>query len=93
MPGPPMPADFNARVLRYEARLIREALRQAEGSVTHAATLLGLHHTTLSIMLRNRHSALAPLRSPYVPRLRSIMRPRQKKSKKKRHAIDNTTTP
>jgi CheY-like chemotaxis protein len=63
------------RIRAYEARYVRRALIDAEGSVTRAARLLGLtHHGTLSFMLKARHKDLAYLRTPPERRFRSILR-------------------
>jgi two-component system chemotaxis response regulator CheY len=72
-------ANFNLpeRVHAFEARYIRRALIEAEGSVTRAARLLGYpHHTGLQAMLegRGRHKDLAHLRIPPEKRRRSILR-------------------
>jgi CheY-like chemotaxis protein/tetratricopeptide (TPR) repeat protein len=75
-------ANFNLtdRVHAYEARYIKRALIDAQGSVTRAARLLGLlHHATLSAMLsetEGRHKDLAHLRKPREPRRKSIIRDR-----------------
>jgi CheY-like chemotaxis protein len=69
--------DLNERVRTYEARYVRRALIDSEGSVTRAARLLGLrHHATLTYMLdeaRGRHKDLASLRTPPEPRKQSII--------------------
>jgi CheY-like chemotaxis protein len=68
--------NFNLleRLRAYEARYVRRALIDAEGSVTRAARLLGLtHHGTLSFMLKARHKDLAYLRTPPERRFRSIL--------------------
>jgi CheY-like chemotaxis protein/tetratricopeptide (TPR) repeat protein len=80
--------DLNERVRTYEARYVRRALIDGEGSVTRAARLLGLrHHATLTYMLdaeEGRHKDLAYLRTPPEPRRQSIInrnsrrRPRSK---------------
>ncbi|PYS94369.1 MAG: hypothetical protein DMF64_01005, partial [Acidobacteria bacterium] len=70
-------ANFNLleRARAYEARYIKRALIEAEGSVTRAARLLGLaHHATLTSMLARRHRDLAHLRTPPEKRHRSILR-------------------
>ena len=75
-------ANFNLteRVHAYEARYIKRALIDAQGSVTRAARLLGIqHHATLSAMLNEhggRHKDLAYLRTPREPRRKSIIRDR-----------------
>jgi CheY-like chemotaxis protein len=79
--------DLNERVRTYEARYVRRALIDGEGSVTRAARLLGLrHHATLTYMLdaeQGRHKDLAYLRTPPETRRQSIInrkshRPRAK---------------
>jgi CheY-like chemotaxis protein len=68
--------DLNERVQTYEARYVRRALIDAQGSVTRAARLLGLHHhATLAAMLDEggRHRDLAYLRTPPEPRRQSII--------------------
>ncbi len=81
-------ANFNLteRVHTYEARYVRRALIDGQGSVTRAARLLGLHyHGTLAAMLEEggRHKDLAHLRLPPETRKQSIInrnsrRPRTK---------------
>ncbi|HYG10208.1 MAG TPA: tetratricopeptide repeat protein [Pyrinomonadaceae bacterium] len=68
--------NLNERVRAYEARYIRRALIDGQGSVTRAARLLGLHHyATLAAMLDEggRHRDLAHLRTPPEPRKQSII--------------------
>ncbi len=61
-------------VRRYEGRIIERALRDAKGSVTRAARLLGLkHHGTLVNKLNRSHKHLLSNRSPVVPRRFSLM--------------------
>ncbi|HEX7313086.1 MAG TPA: helix-turn-helix domain-containing protein [Pyrinomonadaceae bacterium] len=68
LPTPPTWKGFNFYdvVLRYEARIIERALREAGGIVSRAAELLGLSRQSLDSMLkgRGRHTALAQLRAP-----------------------------
>jgi CheY-like chemotaxis protein len=71
-------ADFNLpeKVHAYEARYIRRALIDAQGSVTRAARLLGWgHHGTLQSILDEggRHHDLAHLRTPLEKRRKSII--------------------
>lgn len=47
-----------------EHDLIKLALEQAKGKVTHAANALGISYPALSYMLRTRHRDLLELRSP-----------------------------
>lgn len=69
--------DLNEVVRKYEARYVRRALIDGQGSVTRAARLLGLHnHATLAAMLdeeRGRHKDLAHLRTPPETRKQSII--------------------
>jgi CheY-like chemotaxis protein len=78
------PVDFwtnfnlNERVHAYEARYVRRALIDGEGSITRAARLLGLqHYATLAAMLDEReggrHKDLAHLRTPPETRKQSII--------------------
>jgi CheY-like chemotaxis protein len=69
--------DLNEKVRAFEARYVRRALIDGEGSVTRAARLLGLHHhATLAAMLDEggRHKDLAHLRTPREPRRQSIIK-------------------
>jgi CheY-like chemotaxis protein len=69
--------DLSEIVRKYEARYVRRALIDGQGSVTRAARLLGLHnHATLAAMLdeeRGRHKDLAHLRTPPETRKQSII--------------------
>lgn len=68
--------SFKDAVRRYESHLIERALRDAEGMVSRAAQLLGFkHHQSLVSILKNRHKQLLHVRTPIVPRKRSIIRP------------------
>ena len=74
--------NLNERVRTYEARYVRRALIDAQGSVTRAARLLGLHHhATLAAMLDEggRHKDLAPLRTPPEPRRQSLVNARSRR--------------
>ena len=67
--------SFRDAVRRYESHLIERALRDAEGMVSRAAQLLGFkHHQSLVSLLKNRHKHLLHVRTPIVPRKRSIIR-------------------
>ena len=76
----PSPRDwtgfsFKDAVRRYESHLIERALRDADGMVSRAAQLLGFkHHQSLVSLLKNRHKQLLHVRTPIVPRKRSIIR-------------------
>jgi len=77
VPAPPTwkNFDFFDAVVRYEARIIERALREAGGVVSHAAELLGISRQSLESMLKGkgRHRSLSQLRSPVEPRARSLM--------------------
>jgi len=51
-------------VLEYERLLIKQALTKVDGSVTHAASLLGLSHQGLAYVIESRHKELLKERSP-----------------------------
>jgi CheY-like chemotaxis protein len=71
--------DLNERVRTYEARYVRRALIDGEGSVTRAARLLDLrHHATLTYMLdaeQGRHKNLTYLRTLPETRRQIIINP------------------
>lgn len=76
LPEPPTWEGFSFfdAVLRYEARLIERALRDAGGVITRAARLLGIRRQSLDSMLHEgRHRALLPFRKPSEPRKSSLM--------------------
>jgi tetratricopeptide (TPR) repeat protein len=56
--------DLQDRVLKYESSLIKQALAQANSSVTSAAALLGLSHQGLAYIIESRHPHLLKARSP-----------------------------
>ena len=69
-------ADFSFRdeVKRFEEDLIERALRDAGGSVSRAARLLGFpHHESLNWRLKNRNKSLLAARTPARQRRRSII--------------------
>jgi two-component system chemotaxis response regulator CheY len=67
--------SFKDAVRRYESHLIERALKDAGGMVSRAAQLLGFrHHQSLVSILKNRHKHLLHVRTPIVPRKRSIIR-------------------
>ena len=85
--------DLNERVRTYEARYVRRALIDGEGSVTRAARLLGLrHHATLTYMLdveQGRHKDLAYLRTPPEPRKQSIINRKSRRRQRTKARIIN----
>jgi tetratricopeptide (TPR) repeat protein len=66
------PCDLSGEVLKFEARLIRRALAQANGSVTRAARLLGMTYQGLAYVIGNRHKDLLSERSPVRRRSRKV---------------------
>lgn len=56
--------DLQDRMLKYENTLIKQALSQANGSVTHAASLLGMSYQALCYVIENRHKSLLKDRTP-----------------------------
>jgi CheY-like chemotaxis protein len=83
--------DLNERVRTYEARYVRRALIDGEGSITRAARLLGLHHhATLASILdeaHGRHKDLAHLRTLPEPRKQSIINRKSRRPRAKARAI------
>lgn len=67
------PGSFEEKLLKYEGLLIKQALAQVNGSVTHAASILGINYQSLAYIIESRHRDLLKERTP-VRR-----RPRQKK--------------
>jgi tetratricopeptide (TPR) repeat protein len=64
------PCDLQDRMLKYENTLIKQALAQANGSVTHAAHLLGTSYQALCYMIENRHPDLLKERTPIRRRVK-----------------------
>lgn len=62
--------DLQQKMLQYERSTIRKALAQTNGSVTHAASLLGLSHQGLAYVIEARHPDLLKERSPVRRRSR-----------------------
>jgi tetratricopeptide (TPR) repeat protein len=61
-------------VLKYEACSIKRALKEERGSITRAASRLGLSHQTLGAIIKTRHKNLRSKRSPEIKRKRSIIK-------------------
>jgi tetratricopeptide (TPR) repeat protein len=62
--------DLHTEVLKFEGRIIRQALAQSNGSVTRAALLLGLSYQGLAYIIASRHTDLLKERSPVRRRSR-----------------------
>ena len=58
------PRDLQSRMHNYENSLIKQALMQSNGSVTRAASLLGMSYQALCYILESRHQDLLKERSP-----------------------------
>ncbi|HEV7681926.1 MAG TPA: tetratricopeptide repeat protein [Pyrinomonadaceae bacterium] len=58
------PCNLKQAMLDCERSLIRQALARVDGSVTHAASLLGLSHQGLGYIIDARHKDLIKERSP-----------------------------
>lgn len=54
------PGDLQQRVLAVERETIRRALTQSNGSVTHAASMLGMSYQSLAYIIDSRHKDLLP---------------------------------
>ena len=66
------PCDLDQKLLEYEHELIKQALAQADGSVTHAAPLLGRTYQGLAHMIANKHPDLLKKRTPVRRRPRKV---------------------
>jgi len=66
------PCDLQTEVLKFEASLIRQALAQANASVTRAAALLGMSYQGLAYVIGSRHKDLLKERSPIRRRSRKV---------------------
>ncbi len=64
------PLDLDQRLLKCEHETIKQALAQTDGSVVHAAPLIGRTYQGLSHMIENRHPDLLDERTPIHRRKR-----------------------
>ena len=62
------PGTLQQRLLDVERETISRALEQANGRVTHAASLLGMSYQALGYIIETRHKDLLKVRSPVVRR-------------------------
>jgi len=69
------PYDLDQKLKEYEHDLIKQALIQSDGKVSHAAKLLRKSYQGLGKMIETKHPDLIPLRTP--------VRPRSRKTRKK----------
>ena len=47
--------DLQGKILKYERSMIKQALAQANGRITHAASLLRLSYQGLAYIIQSRH--------------------------------------
>ena len=66
-------SGLRAQLEKHEAVIIKRALAQVDGRVTHAASLLGINYQSLTYIIERRHPDLLKQRTPIR------RRPRQKK--------------
>lgn len=62
------PFSLQAKMLKHEGAIIKRALAQSNGSVTRAASLLGMSYQALGYILQSRHKNLQKNRTPMKPR-------------------------
>ena len=67
-------ATFEQKVREFESTLIRQALEEANGSVTRAARTLGLTHQGLCYIINHRHKSLLSARAPIRVRRKSVIK-------------------
>ncbi|HEY0005692.1 MAG TPA: helix-turn-helix domain-containing protein, partial [Pyrinomonadaceae bacterium] len=67
-------AVFGKGKRHSEALLISQALKEAGGSITQAARLLGITHQRLAYLLQTRHKSLLPARTPARTRRKRIIK-------------------
>jgi len=86
--------SFKQEVLKSESALIERALRDAGGSVTRAARLLGFkHHQSLISLINSRHKELLKTRSAVRQRRQHIFsKSRKIKRKIVRHGPERATS-
>lgn len=67
------PGSLETKILEYEQALIKRALVQSNGSVTHAASLLGMTYQGLAYIIDTRHRELLTARSPVRRRPKKLV--------------------
>ena len=65
---------FAEEVRKCESALIKQALEEANGSVTRAARILGLTHQGLCYIINHRHKSLLAARAPIRVRRKTLMK-------------------
>jgi CheY-like chemotaxis protein len=86
--------SFREEILKIESALIERALRDAGGSVTRAARLLGFgHHQSLIALINSRHRELLQTRSAVRKRRQHLFsRPRKIKKKLVKQSPERATS-
>ena len=68
------PYDIDRKLLEYEHDLIKQALAQSDGKVTHAAKLVGKTYQGLAHMIKTKHPDLlknqTPIRLPKTTQIK-----------------------
>jgi tetratricopeptide (TPR) repeat protein len=72
------PGGLKEQLWKHEGVVIKRALVQANGSMTHAASLLGMNYQSLAFIIESRHRDLLKERSP-IRRRRSRQVNRQRR--------------
>jgi len=67
------PGGLESKILEYENALIKRALIQSNGAVTHAASLLGMTYQGLAYVIETRHRDLLSARTPVRRRQRKAV--------------------
>jgi tetratricopeptide (TPR) repeat protein len=67
------PGGLESKILEYENALIKRALIQSNGAVTHAASLLGMTYQGLAYVIETRHRDLLSARTPVRRRARKAV--------------------
>jgi tetratricopeptide (TPR) repeat protein len=70
----PKPLDLDQRLLECEHETIKQALAQTDGSVVHAAPLIGRTYQGLSHMIETKHPDLLTKRTPIRRRPRTTIK-------------------
>lgn len=82
--------SLEEEVRHYEGRLIRSALRSAQGRITRAAHLLGITHQSLAFIINARHKDLLSQRKPARKRRAGVTSPALKKALAKARKLART---
>ena len=77
------PYDLEQRLLEYEHDLIKQALAQSEGKVSHAAKLVGKSYQGLSHMIEHKHPDLLKKRTPVRRRQGKVDRRKSSRNQSK----------